>query len=434
MSAFDLLNGEALNQLRANTSTMTSTGYFDPSWLEGSELNVSTTRTRVDLSKNLTPKQVWIIQQIKKGRLSSLLGQEFRIITDERGIPLPKLYLGNLVNISGDGAEGSLMAFTLHLADDSIYNARLFQIEPTKDVKPTEPTKKEIQAALKAKEDLAMLEFFKVLKRKTPSQYKRITDQLRMFNTNVEYAKTQQEHYLKEEKMNETSVKRLELDLAKLKDDSLDMADLELLFKRLNKHAKIEGFYLASSSKIVVLTKPLYGVGKNDKEDKANLIGRFLFLLEINSPVLYAINLDYAALRNSRGEDFGVYFHPNISSTRICWGNNQTEINNMLSKMELYEVFDFMITFFSTWPHEEDSNPFIDFDRWAELKERVILSDPTINSYLTAVLLAPVAQSKIYDALIKEQQESVGLKRQDREIDKKRLSGIAETEEDDDDD
>lgn len=343
--------------------------------------------------ENLTDKQRWILQQLQKGKGSGLVGIQISIICNERGQEVSRLWKGKLISITGEAGGLNDLRFTVAINDGSMYEGKLYQIEPIKNVKPIKPNKKEFEAIKRAKE-LQVVE-----------------NALKLYNINANSGlsslKGEIEGLKRDKSRYEVSIKDIEARLKKtgdrlssLEETQLDIKGLDKLVSQIKKHAGVEDAYITPKGRLFVITKTLYAHDEEDKENKNFPIGRFVLKMSLTASEIWGINLDYALVNHPGHET--TLFHPNISGSQLCWGDNAKEVRSCAQAGQLYELVDFLIIFFSTYPHDPNSNPFIGFDAWQKYRKQIDLTDDNVSSYFTGIMESPlIGESKAYNAIMR---------------------------------
>lgn len=172
----------------------------------------------------------------------------------------------------------------------------------------------------------------------------------------------------------ENDIRYLEENLAKKKADrvilkqkikNLDagnagftLVTLNQQLKDIENHDKVEEAYLTTHGTLIVKTKLLYVIDPKTDKVTDTPLGVMMLRISYNprETFLRATNLDYYC------DD---HPHPNIEGENICMGNNEAEIKRMYNAGQLYNLVDFMITFFSINPHDSGT-PFMNYRDWLE--------------------------------------------------------------------
>ena len=158
--------------------------------------------------------------------------------------------------------------------------------------------------------------------------------------------------------------KEITLKLNYIKDYQLKKAtykmvkpDLNLLLKQLNNHTMVNEAYISEYGNLIVLTDNLISIDPTYNKVTHHELGRFTIRLQLSDSLrINVMNRDYEA---------NGYAHPNIDNSSICWGNNKKDIADLTSQGDLYLLVDFIIRFFSTFPHQSD-NPYINYEDWMD--------------------------------------------------------------------
>lgn len=161
-----------------------------------------------------------------------------------------------------------------------------------------------------------------------------------------------------------------------------DLSKEEVLkfFRFLAKNKKVVNAYVNMAGEMIVETAMLYATTPVKLlENKKKPVGRMIFLLNTQG-ISYCrfANLDYCYHSPGSGSYPTHYPHPNISSTGICSGNNQKEMDDMCKNGQFYELVDFLLLFFSMFPHDS-GGPHIQHETWMASK----LPEPKANPWET---------------------------------------------------
>ena len=142
----------------------------------------------------------------------------------------------------------------------------------------------------------------------------------------------------------------------------LSKEEITKFFRYLGKNKKINNAYINMAGEMVIETKMLYATTPVKMiENKKKPVGRFIFKLSTNgmSACSFA-NLDYC-YHNPGSPSH--YPHPNISSQAICTGNNSGMLNGLVQAGQFYELTDFLLIFFSLFPHDS-GGPHVRHETW----------------------------------------------------------------------
>lgn len=157
--------------------------------------------------------------------------------------------------------------------------------------------------------------------------------------------------YKKQIALRQADIKKISqtLDVSKAPQDYI-LNEIELI-KKLK---TVEDCYISKNKNIIVLTKNL----EVDCDGGHYEIGRFVFKIILSGGVLIE-NRDYG---------YHEYGHPHLAYNDTCWGNNKTDINQMLLDGNIFALTDFILTFYTTFPHPSGS-PHVDYASWLEDRE-----------------------------------------------------------------
>jgi hypothetical protein len=149
--------------------------------------------------------------------------------------------------------------------------------------------------------------------------------------------------------------------IKKAKVHTFNLGDLEEEFKMVKKLKTIEDIYVSAQGNIIVLTKDLPAIGVEKLEfSKDTKLGRFVFVLNYLNNRILINNRDWVL-----NEKFG---HPHLDGTETCWGHHGQAISKMFKQGKIFQLVDFILTFYSTYP-QDNGSPHVDYDQW--LNERV---------------------------------------------------------------
>ena len=152
------------------------------------------------------------------------------------------------------------------------------------------------------------------------------------------------------------------------------------LFDLLSKNKKVENAFINMAGEMVVETKMLYATTPVELiENKKKPIGRMVFRLS-TSGIAYCsfANLDYCYHSGGITTNGGHYPHPNVSGGRICSGSNGTLLSNMCQGGQFYELVDFLLVFFSLFPHDS-GGPHVQHEVWMATRK----PEPKTNPFET---------------------------------------------------
>lgn len=182
-----------------------------------------------------------------------------------------------------------------------------------------------------------------------------------------------------------------------------DLTKEEMLgfFRQIGKNKKVDNAYVTLGGEMIVETKMLYATTPVQlKVNKDKPIGRMVFKLS-SQGISYCsfANLDYCYHPDGNTRN-GHYPHPNVSGNAVCYGDNGTLLEGMARNAQWYELIDFLILFFSLFPHDTGT-PHIPHDRWMDHK----VIEPKTNPFATSEKLwelHPKRKVKLTDAELKK--------------------------------
>lgn len=338
---------------------------------------------------NLIPKQKWLMDQISQGNIKELEGMAIKIVCDEGGSPIMSSQRGNILNI--DTRIPNDPRITVILQNDQTYTALIYQVEPTRSVTSTKLSPAELRRQTTEQQEKFKKQIVEFYDRQTNRVWTEANNNLLFLESDLKSTKERVD-YLKNE-------------LAKAKDKAKSITKqevrwdyIETLLTEIKQNKKVDEAYISTGFNIVVTTIPLVAVNnQTGKNIASKVFGRFAFKISLNDGIseIRAVNLDYAAFREAgQAADHrrdGGYFHPNIDCTSICWGENEVEIRALRQKMHFYGLIDFMIMFFSLYPHDS-GRPYMDLDEWFAVRDQIKPSDKLALSYIDQVMEEPLIQ------------------------------------------
>lgn len=144
---------------------------------------------------------------------------------------------------------------------------------------------------------------------------------------------------------------------------------------KIQKLSLITTAYLSKDLTLTILTKPLYGTDPITHTISKFNIGRLYINIQLGNRFRVRVyNLDYVSFGKRRvlaptvstriaDKNSDRYYHPNIHVGEVCWGDHGNYVNGLLRNANFYVFTDFLLTFFSTYPHD-GGNPYINFTTW----------------------------------------------------------------------
>ena len=288
---------------------------------------------------------LWVQEQYKKDMMK-LRGESVLLKRDESNSYIGQIYKGIIVDIqphTEDPLTIEKTIFVLHVDGISeVYKAKYFQFEIDRNINvPVKAIYKYVADAINTGR---------------PQEIK-----------NAEYkirdARSAKQDYEKRAKEYADKLEEQEKILATLQKNDKTYTEKSLAeqFAMIKKHAHIEKAYISVDGNIIVITKMLEALDGNTLKPLDRRFGRMIIRLHYDknggSYSIKASNMDFAS---ASGRE-----HPNISTddNTICWGNNGTEVLSMLQTGSIYLLVDFMITFFSLFPHPSGS-PYTNPIEW----------------------------------------------------------------------
>ncbi len=295
-------------------------------------------------SSSLSSKQSWAWDQFHKDK-KKLIGEGVSLFCDSAGREAPLSSQRNNGNIIGfKRARDGMPRINVHWGDDEVIPVWLYQIEITRD-NPHLTTKE--------RKKLAIDTFSEKISKSINQEKTSLTTQ---YKTATRYTR----NYVLKHKEYQAKKKNLKEKLDTWRDKVFKASDLDEEIKLIKNHDKVVDAYLSEGGKIIVLTKNLKAV-QGEKETGLEL-GRFVISIGYGEHRGIAINnRDWIC----RGE----YGSPYLNRTSTCWGINDKEVEEMHKRGKVFQLTDFIITFYSLFPHG-GGTPHIDADEWLEERKR----------------------------------------------------------------
>ena len=152
---------------------------------------------------------------------------------------------------------------------------------------------------------------------------------------------------------------------------TLDRLKADVL--KLTKHSGIEKAYISDAGVLCVVTEMLVNRNPLDNKKGRLKIGRFYIEMFPDQGSIKIYNLDYKFTNSDN-----TYSHPCIKNYMVCWGDHKYQVQEMLNKANLFTLVDFIVTFLSTYPHN-DSNPYIGWETWKLKRVKISPDESQVN-------------------------------------------------------
>lgn len=300
----------------------------------------------------LLPKQIGLRKELQKN-LKALNGEPIlRIAGSDGGWFSSYCYKGMILNakeIAGGDFELTVVLYPPPQGDwgeDQIVNVNLFEVIQVKDIYIPEA------------KDLKEEKFVSIVR---GMNKQRNTQLINLERIHKDY-KVGIEQKEKDIALFKRKINELEMKMKSVKVPNLEKDDVLKLFNQLAKNKKVANAYLTEAGRMVVETRMLYATSPvKNNENKRKPIGRMAMELDLGGiDKCKFTNLDFCY--HPRGSE-SHYPHPNVSGQRICSGSNTGQMDNMLKGGNYYELVDFLIVFFSLFPHDTGA-PHVDHMTW----------------------------------------------------------------------
>lgn len=314
--------------------------------------------------KKLTLNQKKLSRLFNNKNKSKLIGLRVKVIADKWGKPFNGDVKGLIVALPvGEQSMWSIIKDN----DGALSKFYLFQLDLL-DQKPAKPTdiKKQI---------------LKLIVEKASNQRRieasRLVDNITGFKNTLKSLSEQTKKYEQDLKNGEER----QQDLAKTTEITEEFLINQI--KSTKKHSLVDTAYITKTGHIIVKTKSLKAI-INTKDVRfleyikgINLdIGKFVFHISYHGDTwrfFSADNIDWGCCDchgydNSDHTHRDYYPHPNIKDSKaVCFGSNENDAYAMWRMGQIYQLVDFMITFFSTFPHDNGS-PYIGYEQWLKYR------------------------------------------------------------------
>ena len=332
--------------------------------------------------EDLTPKQQWVLDQLTLENYKELEGMAVKIVAHPDGSPIKPSIPGTIINVHN--ANPPLKSTFVVEMNDGTVVTQIHQIEPSKRIAVSKIEPKTFKEKILEEQTKIANIIISQVDRAINGQHAILQQQLESDIRNISQAETQ----IIESRKRMWEVKK---QLSTMKKEEIDPSFIIKTLKEIKGHSKVQDAYFSVKGSLIVITKMLVGVDpKTDREDPTKEIGRLAF--SISTPItehIGVINLDFAAFRHigheSRQWEYP-YCHPNIDAgLNICWGENRPDVRKFHRAAQYYQLVDFMITFFSLFPHDSGS-PYFDHDEWMTVKERIAETDRGYRDYIRDII------------------------------------------------
>lgn len=236
---------------------------------------------------------------------------------------------------------------------ERIENVKLYQVMPLREQPKARTEHKE------------QLQFSLLLTRLNSSRNQSITSLRQREEQTLRYISDTQKNLSKYER----DLKSYRDQLEGSKGDFLTADDVKENLAQLSKHKYVDWAALTRNGELVVQTKMLYHTAKSSgKVDLSKPIGRFALWISPMTTGIMAHNMDYSR---------GGYGHMNLSNDSICLGGNSGEVHTMIQTGRFYDLVDFMVLFFSLFPHDAGDGGYAGgHTAWMAERQNNVTSNP----------------------------------------------------------
>lgn len=298
-------------------------------------------------SRLLTKKQEWALGQYSKDK-KKLVGESVKLTCDSMGRTAPgsSRYEGNIIGF-GRPRQG-MPCLKIHWTDDKTANVWLYQIDFLKE----DPHLSDKERAKKMTRKL-----LKKITSQTNQQHTRLKQDLSS-------ARRGRREQRKRAKQEAKRIKELTGKIKRYKKKNFKEEQLKEELKLIKKLETVEDVYISEKGNIIVLTEDLCAVA-DGKIRKRIKLGRYVICID------YLSGEARIKIKN-RDWIFGdTHGHPHLSGTGTCWGGSATStLSSALNEGRLFQLVDFIITFYSLFPQDEGASPNVDYNEWLEGREK----------------------------------------------------------------
>lgn len=299
-------------------------------------------------TQNLYPPQESLIAQFNKNP-KSIVGEPVIVITTPAGdfwdsYPYPATILKCTEN-------AGIYTFTVlfhPVAEETwdterIEEVQIYQILPLREFDIPNAKKTKIKPSV----------FDEVVKRINTNMGSELGTLIRH---KTEYVHTI-ENYQREIKKYEEAIETTAEKIQDIQKNSLGIQDIKNRMDELKNIRGLEWAGLTKDGILILETKPLKAISSKTNKVTKNEIGKFAFHINLYQGNMYGQNMKYS-------DSYG-HGHPNLSGTNICFGNNSTEVKDLIFRAKFPELADFLIFFFSLFGHGQ---PYVAHSTWLKTK------------------------------------------------------------------
>ena len=306
----------------------------------------------------LTRTQKKLVSLFKRKK-QDLIGMTVFIVANENGGYLTSRARVMILKLPRDPLKNP---FTTQFPEGRIFNAHLWQIETA-------------EAFIKQPDSVAQI-VTKVVKNANILA----NDEYKNMLARVNERKGNATHL--EENLQKTKIQlsKYQAKLKTFKQNSIKEYHIAGEIKNIRKHAKIKSAYVTTQGNIIVKTKMLYKIdAKTNKVDRKVEIGEFIFKFNLDMSRdlgrrVRGFNTTYYVCNCCVGSGEHGYSHEGLNHALsfghpvlgefLCAGDHEIEVKDMLHKLNLYLLVDFLVLLFSIYPEDNEGSPFISYEQW----------------------------------------------------------------------
>lgn len=300
-----------------------------------------------------------------KENIKSLNGEPVLIVRAPNGHPLEGYpYKGMILNTKEIGGNYSLTVFFQTIEQETWDHERIESIQLYQVI----PVRSGFVITEQQKKDMKFFNLLNIINAKKNESVINTERSLREHKESMMSMQRDVERY-------ERKITELEEVLEKSKSNALTLEGMLDSFRELGKNKKVFNAFLKEDGKMIIETEMIYATSpKTQKADKRKKVGRLAFELTTNGiGNCKFVNLDYCY--HSPEYPGSHYYLPNVKNMNVCYGDNGVLMDNLAREGSFYELVDFLILFFSLFPHDTGA-PYIGHIKWLGGRVRELKSNP----------------------------------------------------------